>query len=462
MLRAAIARALAGHGGFRMVAQGRVIAPGSAPDAGDQLGIDWSQGAGRAVLWPMDNAPQTIWHLLRALDAGIVPLLLPAAPPPAKVADLRARYPGFGLYAGAHIEWPALPLQVEPDLYFGLLTSGSTGEPKAIVTSAARLAHGIRGIHVAQGLDDIGHTGVLLPLAYSFACVNQLLWSLLYERALHLPEPLSDMANCLARIRASGIDMLCMVPHQARALSKLAGAAEPLPAVHCVNFAGATFPLAEFAFLRRLFPQARLLNNYGCAEAMPRLTCLEITSAAAPVGQVGQPIGDIALRIDGDVASGPLLFHGSSTALGTICAEGKLQAFDAWIASGDLGMLDASGLRILGRHDQVIKIGGERLSLLEVEQALLAFGASQVLVWLATDSERIIAIIHMPAPPALPALLQWLRARLPGPLLPAEIYWTAQWKINANQKANRPALQTLARSGKLQRIWPANKPSATM
>jgi acyl-CoA synthetase (AMP-forming)/AMP-acid ligase II len=461
MLRAAVARALAGRGGFRMVMQGQAFAP--------QSGLNLTQAQGRVIMWPLENTPNAIWQLFAALDAGVLPLLLPSALPAIKLAGLRARYPGFGWLVsnhtagnhnlGPHIEWPSYPVQAHSDLFFGLLTSGSTGEPKAIVTSAARLANGVQAIHSAQQLENIGATGVLLPLAYSFACVNQLLWSVLQERELHFPGPLADMATCLTHIRESGVDMLCMVAHQARALSRLGARAQPLPAVRCLNFAGAPFPLAQFAFLRHLFPNARLLNNYGCAEAMPRLTSVEVTTPDTSIAFVGQPIGDIALRIEGNTAGGPVLFHGSSTALGTIGVDGSLQPFGEWIASGDLGRIDAAGLHILGRHDQIVKIGGERLSLLEVEQAFMAFGASQALVWLQEqgDIERIIAVIQMPAPPSLQALLQCLRQHLPRPLLPAEIHWTEQWQINANHKTDRPTLQAKAQSGQLHRIWPPDK-----
>ena len=127
MLRQAVARALAGSGGFRVVAQG-IDAPPPAPAP--------AQASGGAVLWPMENTAAAVWQLLAALDQGTVPLLLPPGLPAAKLAALRARFPGFGLLTPAGIDWPAERARLAPELYFGLLTSGSTGEPKAIVPSS--------------------------------------------------------------------------------------------------------------------------------------------------------------------------------------------------------------------------------------------------------------------------------------------------------------------------------------
>jgi acyl-CoA synthetase (AMP-forming)/AMP-acid ligase II len=440
MLRGAVANALAGRGGFRLLAQGMPVA---APAAR----LDGPPGG--AVLWPMENSAFAIWQLLAALDAGMVPLLLPPGQPASKLAALRARFTGFGLRTADGVDWPAAPARLDPSLYLGLLTSGSTGDPKAIVTSAQRLSAGVRAIHAAQGLDALQSTAVLLPLAYSYACVNQLMWAVLMGRELHLPGPLSDLAACMERIRAGRVEMLCLVAHQAGALQRFT---EAFDSVRCVNFAGSPFPMQQFDALRAVFPHARLLNNYGCAEAMPRLCCTEVVDATASTAFVGQPIGDLALRISG----GAIEFQGGSTALGTIAPDGTLQPFDAWSASGDLGILDDDGLRVLGRHDQVIKIGGERLSLLDIEQAFAAFGASQVLVWLE-PGERIVAVMEMAAAPELRTLLQFLRQHLPRPLLPAAIYLAADWPLNANQKTDRALLQQRAREGVLTALWPASK-----
>lgn len=444
MLEQALKRALAGQGGFRLIELGQPAlppAPGEYP-----CGL---------VLWPLANRADAIWQLIAAMAAGCVPVLLPDSLPPARIAELRERFPTCGLRTADGFEAPRQPAPA--GLCMGLLTSGSTGEPKLIVTSAERLAAGARAIAAAQDLQDQASSAVLLPLAYSFAFVNQLVWALLFERRLSFPGPLADLAQCLQRVDAEGIEMLCCVPQQARALARLADSGVQLPRVQRLNFAGAPFPIAEFDALRRLFPNARIFNNYGCAEAMPRLCCRELQSADEDLSWVGAPIGAIELRIR-ELDVGPTIeFRGPSSALGLISPAGELQPFPDWIPSGDLGRLDAQGLRVLGRHDQVIKIGGERFSLAPVEAALRACGAGQVLVWVEAGEERqpVRALIECEVAPTLAPLLQGLRERLPRALLPGAIWWTDRWLLNANRKTDRPALMAQAREGSLQRIWPA-------
>lgn len=444
MLQQALERALAGQGGFRMLDRGRpVLPPASAPVA---KGL---------VLWPLASTPDDVWQLLAAMAAGCVPVLLPDTLPAARIAELRQRYPGCGLREGDRIEAPTRPSPA--DLCMGLLTSGSTGEPKLIVTTAARLNAGAQAIAAAQQLQDQASSAVLLPLAYSFAFVNQLVWALLNERTLSFPGPLADLAHCLQRVDEEGIAMLCLVPQQARALARLADEGVQLPRVQRLNFAGAPFPIADFDALRRLFPNARIFNNYGCAEAMPRLSCREVKAADEDLSRVGPPIGDLELRIR-DIEAGPAIeFRGSSSALGLIAPDGTLQPFPEWIASGDLGRLDAQGLQVLGRHDQVIKIGGERFSLAPVEAALLACGATQVLAWAEAGEDRqpVRVLVEMAAAPELQPLLKQLRERLPRALLPGAIWWTDRWALNANQKTDRPRLMAQAREGAFPRIWPS-------
>lgn len=448
MFAAAIARALAGCGGFSLVAANGAVPVPRRAFAARRRGL---------VLWPLANTAQALWQLLHAVDAGIVPVLLPGDTPAGRLELLRQRYRGFGIWHDQTIDWPAAPAPCPPGVALGLLTSGSTGEPKVIATAGDRLLAGIRAIHAAQDLDAAPSTAVVLPLAYSFALVNQALWAVVMERELHFPGALTDPAGVVDRLQQRKTAMLCLVAHQARLFARLGATGEAaLADVSRVNFAGAPFPVAELPALRRCFPAARFFNNYGCAEAMPRLTCREVLPGDGDATRVGAPIGDIRLRLRDGNAGPAVEFNGSSTALGTLADDGRLVPFAEWIASGDLGQLENGELRLLGRHDQVVKIGGERYSLVPVETACTAWGASNALAWIETSGPReaVALLVNCPEPPPLKTLIPWLRSRLPRPLLPHAIYWTPEWRHSANGKSDRAALKTAAQSGALPRLWP--------
>jgi long-chain acyl-CoA synthetase len=447
-LASSIARAVAGEGGFALHADGADARPTSA---------DFSAARAVPVLWPLANTPDGVFSLLRALADGVVPIIVPSTWPRARITALRERYSRFGVFEKGGITLPPEPANAASPVALALLTSGSTGEPRVLAASLEGLDRGIMAIHASQGLDDMACTAALLPLAYSVALVNQLLWSVRHERRLVLTAGLAMPADALRQVREAGADMLCLVAHQARLLARYGfGADDALPSVRVVNFAGSPFPTSSFDFLRLLFPNAALLNNYGCAEAMPRLAVRRVREAQTDGTWVGPAIPGIELRIDGDDAVGPILFRGPSASLGTLGADGALHDHPAWIASGDLGRLDADGLHVLGRHDQVVKIFGERVSLVEVERALLAAGAHEALAWLGVDARGESAVNAIvggtPAPPA-DAVQRAFAANLARTLWPQEVWHVADWPTLANGKTDQVQLKTLAAGGALPRVW---------
>src|SRR4051812_16810887 len=105
-------------------------------------------------------------------------------PDPAALAAAWAADPTFAVLPGrppVGEPWVAaalarLPVSARTG-HFALLTSGSTGEPKLIVGERSRSERLARALHELQGNDVAARAIVALPLTYSFAFVNQWLWS---------------------------------------------------------------------------------------------------------------------------------------------------------------------------------------------------------------------------------------------------------------------------------------------
>lgn len=440
-LRDAIATATLGQGGFRL--DGAILDAAAQPDA-------FAPFAGQAALWPLANTIEGVADFLAALCAGVRPVVVSPALPAAKLAALRATYAKFAIYDAGRLTGGA-GAAADERLFLALMTSGSTGDPKLVAIDDRCLATGIAAIHDAQGLADVDSTGVVLPLAYSYALVNQLLWAVRYERKVYLSGGALNALSALERFRDSNVEMLCLVSPWLRfAIGLGLNQVPPLPAVKVVNFAGAPFPMNDVAVLRRLFPNARLYNNYGCAEAMPRLAVREVITAQDPVTLVGRPLPTLKVRIDGDDV-GPILFQGASASLGTLDANGRIVAHGDWIAAGDVGEWRGDQLHVLGRHDQVIKVGGERLSLMEIERALLAAGAREAAAW--QSDGQIIAAIAAETPLERKNLTAAFRAHLPRNAWPAVVYGVDPWPLLVTGKTDRRRLQELARAGGLDIVF---------
>jgi acyl-CoA synthetase (AMP-forming)/AMP-acid ligase II len=255
-----------------------------------------------------------------------------------------------------------LPRELATD-HFGLLSSGSTGRPKLVVGRRSRAEALARLLHDAQASEPVRSTVVTLPFAYCYAFVNQWLWSRQAGREL-VPTPgLARPAALEAALEAADGSMLCLIGPQVPLLHQHLPD-RTFPGVIRVHFAGGPFPEAWVDEVRRLFPRARIFNNFGCAEAMPRLTVREVAPGEREVG-IGRPLPGVELRSDDD---GALLFRSPYRAVGWVDDDGFHPVADEdWIPTGDLGRRDPGGeWRVQGRRGQVFKRYGEKIALAQL------------------------------------------------------------------------------------------------
>jgi long-chain acyl-CoA synthetase len=244
--------------------------------------------------------------------------------------------------------------------HFVMLTSGTTGSPKLVVGSRSRSEALARVLHSRQQSEPVEETLVLLPLSYTYSFVNQWLWARVHRRKLQLTAGLSDpraLGDALARASNA---MVCLVGVQVPLFERHFGGVQ-FPGVIRVHFAGGRFPQERLAAIHELFPNAEVYNNYGCAEAMPRLTTRRADEADS-AADIGFPLPGVELRSTPD---GALLFRSPYGAVGVV-EGGRYAAIgrEDWVASGDLGeRTDRGTWRLLGRVSEVFKRHGERVSL---------------------------------------------------------------------------------------------------
>ena len=100
------------------------------------------------------------------------------------------------------------------------------------------------------------------------------------------------------------------------------------------------FPQEQLFVVRRLFPNARIFNNYGLAEAMPRLT-LRPAEDADDAANIGQPLPGVELHT-GDL--GEFTFRSPYGAVGVVDRDGFREITgETWVGTGDLGVAIGDG-----------------------------------------------------------------------------------------------------------------------
>jgi len=239
---------------------------------------------------------------------------------------------------------------------------------------------------------------------------------------------------------------------------------EPLgePRPHSFRFwvsSGDHLPLPVIRKLHAVLPGVELFNMYGLTEVSGRLCILPPAELDALQGSVGRPIGDMkvaARRGDGTEAApgetGELFVTGS---LLMQCYLDEPQITTETLTgyglrTGDFGRVDESGaVWIAGRKDDIIKRGGEKVSIVHVQQALQGLGRFADVAVLAAPDD---ILGHVPVAFVVPhdrdgfkasKLLRELRAVLPSTSMPSRLVAVDEIPRTGSGKAIRRQLERL-------------------
>jgi len=274
-----------------------------------------------------------------------------------------------------------IPIEYARD-HFVMLTSGSTGLPKLIVGRRDRAEWLAQVLHDVQGSEPVARTIALLPLTYTYSFVNQWVWSHVTHRQFVPTDGLANPAALRTVIERADDAMLCLVGVQVPLLlSHFSGAS--FPGIIRIHFAGGRFPQERLDELHGLFPRAEVYNNYGCAEAMPRLT-VRRAGDATEAANIGRPLPGVELRADEQQA---IRFRSPYAAMGVVEGDAfRVIGPEDWVPSGDLGRPNADGSwTLLGRASEVFKRHGEKVSLAALMTSVSAVWPGQCAFYREAD-----------------------------------------------------------------------------
>ena len=235
--------------------------------------------------------------------------------------------------------------------------------------------------------------------------------------------------------------------------------------------AGDQLGWADVVELRRLLPQALLVNGYGCTET-PQLQAIQVVDRAAehdptPIGH-GVPGTELVVVGAGGrpatvgelgevVVSGPNLADGYTDPALTAARfatnpfradrrrSGPDRTVDRVYSTGDLGRYRPDGSVVLaGRADDQVKIRGHRVELAEVAAVLAGHPevAEAAAVTRELAGELAVVAYAVPRRAGVPvaALAEHLRSRLPEHACPAAIVPVPGLPLGPNGKLDRAAL----------------------
>jgi acyl-CoA synthetase (AMP-forming)/AMP-acid ligase II len=329
-----------------------------------------------------------------------------------------------------------LPAELREN-HFALLTSGSTGQPKIIVGPRRRSEALAAVLHELQESEPVEQTVLLLPLTYSYAFVNQWLWGRQFRRTLVPTRGFAAPDELGAALRDACNAMVCLVGIQVPLLMRFFEGRQ-FPGVIRVHFAGGRFPQEKLDALARMFPAAQVFNNYGCAEALPRLT-LRRAEDADEAPEIGRPLPGVELRTD---ENGQLVFRSPYGAVGIIDENGFAAIGpETWVGTGDLGAQTERGTwKLAGRASEVFKRHGEKVSLYLLLTAVFRSWHGQAAFYREPDKSgeegHVLALAPTPREEEVRSILQVFRKDFPRAHWPLRIESLGSLPLLSNGKVN--------------------------
>lgn len=346
-----------------------------------------------------------------------------------------------------------------------LFTSGTTSQPKGVVSSHRNIAAQITALIDAWRWTADDRIPLFLPLHHIHGIVNVLCCALWAGARVELIDGF-DAGTLLRNVADRRYNVFMAVP---TIYVKLIAAIEKLDDQQretvCAGFGemrlmvsgSAACPVSVHEQWRGLTGQT-LLERYGMTEIGMALS--NPYDADRRPGTVGQPLPGVEVilvdesgeRIDGEGRPGEIWVRGEN-----VFAEywdnpdATAKEFtDGWFRTGDIAELDDGYYRILGRSSvDIIKSGGYKLSALEIESALLDNDAIAecAVVGMPDDTwgEAVHAAVVLANSAELSAdeLRSWCRPRMSNYKVPKAIHFMDGLPRNAMGKVTKQAVKAL-------------------
>jgi long-chain acyl-CoA synthetase len=387
---------------------------------------------GRAVVLAVPNGIAWLELLLGLLKAGAVAVPLDAGEPPAAqqqiAASLRAgfRWDGTGL-----TPLPGARRYRDPAVCLVKVTSGSTGQPRALAFTAEQMLADGRQVTATMGIRPRDLNYALIPFGHSYGLGN-----------LTLP------------LLAQGVPVVCgsaPLPHAIAAdfaawrptvfpgvpavWRVLAASDVKLDSLRLGISAGAPLPPGVARDFAARFGR-RLHSFYGSSETGG--IAYDATGRAALSGGVGRAMRGVKLKaMRGErlqVSSAAVLTHGNRRRVGKL---------GAWLMPDRVVMDARGGVMLLGRRGKTVKLAGRRVNLTEVAERLRRLpGVREAWVGISAGAEPVLGAV-VACDRSVVALRTALLADTAGWKIPKRLVVLGALPVNARGKPDARTLRAL-------------------
>ena len=322
-------------------------------------------------------------------------------------------------------DWPALIL----------FTSGSTGRPHGVIQTYRNIDANSRSIAEYLGLTSADRALLTLPLHYCYGrsvLQTHLLagGSVVLEGRMAFPRMVMETIAVEDCTGFAGVPLTFEILRRKVDIASMA-----FPRLRYLTQAGGAMAPDTIAWARAAFAPAQLFVMYGQTEATARLSYLPPEHGATKHGSIGIPIPGVELRVVDETGRelppgqiGDLVARGSNVTPGYFDEPVETAEIlrDGWLWTGDLGERDGDGfLYHRGRAREVLKIGGRRVSPVQIEEVVARHPDVEEVAVVGLRDDLMgevplaLIVVRAGATVDLADVVSFCRASLPAPLVPA-------------------------------------------
>ena len=261
------------------------------------------------------------------------------------------------------------------EIAYMMYTSGTTGRPKAVMTSQSNTLFTANTIIDFARLTGGERELICLPLSFTFG-LGHIHAQLILGGQARLFQSMRDTPAILHAIETDGVTGFLASPGMIKVLveeygDEFAAKGGGLSYI-VINCTPMPAPLTRQ--LMGLLPNTRIYMYYGLTEAS-RSAYNFYNENIEKVGCTGRATRGVALRIDNPnliTGEGEICIKGPNVMLGYWGDETKAGIDDdGWFHSGDLGVMDEDGfITVKGRVKEQISVDGMKCQPLELEEVL--------------------------------------------------------------------------------------------